>query len=309
MPTGCGTWPAFWTLGDGAEWPTAGEIDIIEGTNEDTYNTWSVHTGNGLNCTVPKDRKALEGMEFTGNEASLLCDGAMGCNVKDPGTKSFGAGLNGVRGGYYVTRRDARGVSFWYWPHNAGAIPESILDPGETLDESLLGHKIADIPTSGLCADLDNHLLAQRLIFNLTFCGGWGGDRFNNGACGKKLNMKCNAFVDEHPEAFKDAYWLINGVWVYVPQEPLTRTLLASTCMTASIGLYHSTHGLKAHSIHRMYWTLDKQSCCHLPAVCFCETRFTGIARTLDASRVVACGHSIVFLGTGPVVHEGEVHL
>ena len=30
MPTGCGTWPAFWLLGD-CSWPQCGEIDIIEG--------------------------------------------------------------------------------------------------------------------------------------------------------------------------------------------------------------------------------------------------------------------------------------
>lgn len=31
MPTGCGTWPAFWTLSDTGPWPNGGEIDIIEG--------------------------------------------------------------------------------------------------------------------------------------------------------------------------------------------------------------------------------------------------------------------------------------
>jgi hypothetical protein len=31
MPTGCGTWPAFWTLSQTGPWPHGGEIDIIEG--------------------------------------------------------------------------------------------------------------------------------------------------------------------------------------------------------------------------------------------------------------------------------------
>jgi len=31
MPTGCGTWPAYWMCGD--HWPHNGEIDILEGVN------------------------------------------------------------------------------------------------------------------------------------------------------------------------------------------------------------------------------------------------------------------------------------
>ncbi|KAG6842100.1 hypothetical protein C0991_002754 [Blastosporella zonata] len=31
MPTGCGTWPAFWTKSQAGPWPQGGEIDIIEG--------------------------------------------------------------------------------------------------------------------------------------------------------------------------------------------------------------------------------------------------------------------------------------
>ena len=29
MPTGCGTWPAFFS--DGPNWPAGGEVDIVEG--------------------------------------------------------------------------------------------------------------------------------------------------------------------------------------------------------------------------------------------------------------------------------------
>lgn len=44
MPGGiCGTWPAFWTLGNGT-WPYHGEIDIIEGANDMDENLSSLHT-------------------------------------------------------------------------------------------------------------------------------------------------------------------------------------------------------------------------------------------------------------------------
>jgi beta-glucanase (GH16 family) len=35
MPAGCGTWPAFWLVNDDPNrWPYDGEIDIVEGVNE-----------------------------------------------------------------------------------------------------------------------------------------------------------------------------------------------------------------------------------------------------------------------------------
>lgn len=35
MPTGCGTWPAFWS--NGPNWPDGGEIDIVEGNSSTDY--------------------------------------------------------------------------------------------------------------------------------------------------------------------------------------------------------------------------------------------------------------------------------
>lgn len=70
MPTGCGTWPAWWTVTDSGNWPNGGEIDIIEGNltksvegfvlkhsigvNTNPANLVSLHTS--ANCTMPESR-------------------------------------------------------------------------------------------------------------------------------------------------------------------------------------------------------------------------------------------------------------
>ena len=65
-----GVWPAFWTLGRDAQWPTvcahftvlnylpesefeAGEIDIIEGVHDNVHNQVTWHTLPGCNLETP----------------------------------------------------------------------------------------------------------------------------------------------------------------------------------------------------------------------------------------------------------------
>ena len=50
MPTGVGTWPAFWALGeeDGVEWPEVGEIDVLEYVGRDPdHMIGTVHFADG----------------------------------------------------------------------------------------------------------------------------------------------------------------------------------------------------------------------------------------------------------------------
>ena len=49
MPTGCGTWPAFWTTGPHN--PNFWELDVVDGVNRDTRNIVSVYTAPGA-CTL-----------------------------------------------------------------------------------------------------------------------------------------------------------------------------------------------------------------------------------------------------------------
>lgn len=51
MPSGCGTWPAFWSVGP--NWPSAGEIDIIEGVNRQARRAWSCNNSfTGRTCLI-----------------------------------------------------------------------------------------------------------------------------------------------------------------------------------------------------------------------------------------------------------------
>ena len=58
MPEGCGTWPAFWTVTRGA-WPAGGEIDIIEGVNDQGPNLSSLHTT--PYCDMPASGRNMAG--------------------------------------------------------------------------------------------------------------------------------------------------------------------------------------------------------------------------------------------------------
>ena len=53
MPEGCATWPAAWETLE-ADWPSSGEVDIIEGVNDEDPNASTLHTTSG--CTMPSNR-------------------------------------------------------------------------------------------------------------------------------------------------------------------------------------------------------------------------------------------------------------
>ncbi|KAF9218716.1 hypothetical protein BS17DRAFT_822536 [Gyrodon lividus] len=69
MPQGCATWPAVWFVRSrpfvlsipthlecevGADWPNEGEIDIVEGVNNQNQNLITLHTS--ADCTMPPSR-------------------------------------------------------------------------------------------------------------------------------------------------------------------------------------------------------------------------------------------------------------
>ncbi|KAJ9648433.1 hypothetical protein H2199_001288 [Coniosporium tulheliwenetii] len=185
----CGTWPAFWTVGP--NWPHSGEIDIIEGVNEQQSNSMALHTGPG--CGISNNGA------FTGSIVHPSCDvwagnqpANSGCSIHSSNTQTYGNGFNAVGGGVYVTEWTNKYISIFHFPRNR--IP-------------------ADI-TQGRGCNFEASFKNQQIVFDTTFCGDWAGNVWAGSSCASKAPT-CNAFVQNNPSAFRDSFWTVNSLKVY----------------------------------------------------------------------------------------------
>jgi len=93
-PYGCSTWPALW-LADESNWPTNGEIDVVEAVNQATTgNQMTLHTTSG--CTMKVKRKET-GKSLTTNCLNSTDDNA-GCGVQGV-ADTYGESFNDNGGG------------------------------------------------------------------------------------------------------------------------------------------------------------------------------------------------------------------
>nr|ARD05880.1 beta 1,3 (4)-glucanase [Aphelenchoides besseyi] len=205
MPGGqCGSWPAFWFY-DVNDWPTSGEIDVIEGVNTQNYNAMAMHTVD--NCSINEQGN------FSGSVDSSNCfvnatgqPKDSGCSISTDNTQTYGTGYNKVQGGVYAVQWTSSIIKIWFFRRSK--IPTDITNgkprPG-SWTEPLAAF-------SGAC-DLDSHVFNQRMTFDLAFCGDWAGDDWKD-SCKNKAKT-CKEYVKNNPHDFKDAYWLINSLKVY----------------------------------------------------------------------------------------------
>lgn len=134
VPTGCGTWPAFWMANENS-WPRYGEVDIIESTNQDTEVSTTLHTcgdasahstqnpnhcSGATKCTMESVSTDLfTGTWAAGNgaPAAFNCDinapgqyQNQGCSIHGgPGT--VGSALNDGGGGIFATEWSMKDLS------------------------------------------------------------------------------------------------------------------------------------------------------------------------------------------------------
>jgi hypothetical protein len=217
-PYGCSTWPALW-LSDQSNWPTNGEIDVIESTNTATVgNQMTLHTTEG--CSMSVKRKE------SGSVLTTNCyngtDGNAGCGVQgQPAT--FGEAFNNNGGGVYAMELRDAGIRTWFFPRSN--IPSDITTStsnstsggsssvGGTPDPSTWGEALADFPSTD--CDIGSHFRNQSIIANIDLCGQWAGlEQYYSQQAG--CPGTCVEYVSQQPgSAYENAYWEFASFRVY----------------------------------------------------------------------------------------------
>ena len=212
MPFGCGVWPAFWLLGQGAPWPSAGEIDIIEGINNNSVNTMALHSD--ADITVSN----LTSSDMKGRFTSLDCQvgsSNVGCAAQSS-WKNYGADFNAHGGGVVVTEVSNNAVQIWSFPRDN--IPQDILDgvpdPHHGSNGSW-GPPEVKFVSNG--SSFDEHFFNLQPIFNIALCGSWAESVWNTTEECASLAPSCQSYVAHNPAAFANAFWAIGSLLVYEP--------------------------------------------------------------------------------------------
>ncbi|KAF5336230.1 hypothetical protein D9758_014362 [Tetrapyrgos nigripes] len=195
MPQGCGTWPAVWTVG--GNWPNQGEIDILEGVNDQSPNQVTLHTNAG--CTMPSSRSQTGNAVL--NDCNVATTNNAGCGVKLPSSQSYGPSFNSNGGGWYALERRNSGIKVWFWPRNGG-VPSEVSSGAGTINTSNWGTPSAYFPSDN--CDIASKFGPHNIIINLTFCGDWAGSVYGSSGCPNYVNNNPGAFTD----AYFDFAWL-----------------------------------------------------------------------------------------------------
>ncbi|KAK3898934.1 glycoside hydrolase [Staphylotrichum tortipilum] len=228
MPAGapgtssCGLWPAFWMFGP--NWPTSGEIDIIEGVNSQTSNSVTLHTAAG--CSIASNAGAAPGTKLV----TPNCQGTEGCSQATPAsTANYGAAFNAAGGGVYVAEWTDAAIKVWFFPRGS-ALAQQLSTPASTPpnttttttpspnesppDPSTFGPPLALFPSSHSCS-ISSHFARHNIVFNTAFCGDWAGRVWRTDKACAALAPRCEDFVGGTPGAFTEGYWIVKGVRVY----------------------------------------------------------------------------------------------
>ena len=164
-----------------------GEIDILEGANDQGTNQATLHTSAG--CTIPSTTGATGYVQTTcrsncslnsrpdlsnisrsiiGTNCVSSASSNAGCAFKSNDPNSYGPKFNQNGGGWYVMERADTYINVWFWSRGASNVPDAIKNGANTVDTLTLGTSFAYFPSDS--CDIKSHFGPHRIIINLTFC-------------------------------------------------------------------------------------------------------------------------------------------
>lgn len=242
IPIGvCGSWPAYWTYNYGEE--PYGEVDIIEGANNQTGDELSLHTS--ARCRLEPDPRYQTGSDVR-SDCSLATNYIDGCGVSGP-PESYGDPFNALGGGVWALVIDNNDLAVWMFAR--AGIPDDILSgkqptpsnwgkpllhfkshPGcrvfeQWKNQTIVSHSMlhSTLPREREKSDA-YPINKKKQIFNIDFCGENAGgsnwydstSAFSNQSCASSTGFpSCEAFVAANPQAFSNSYFLINSIKLY----------------------------------------------------------------------------------------------
>lgn len=188
-------------------------------------NDMTLHTGEG--CSITNNGA------FSGSLVTTDCwnddpnqSANAGCQIAATNTDTFGSGFNANGGGVYATEWTDSAISVFFFPR--GSIPSDITSGSP--DPSGWGTPLAQF--QGGC-DISTTFTNQQIVFDTTFCGGWAGNVWSTGSCASVADT-CEVYVENHPEAFTDAYWSVNTLQVYQTSSSWSNVAVSSAVSSSS---------------------------------------------------------------------------
>jgi len=199
----CGVWPAFWTFGP--SWPSSGEIDILEGVNDQKTDLVTLHTSSG--CTMQSTGALLSSKLENGDCGAE--SGHIGCGTSTTNTAGYGTGFNAIGGGVYAMEWTSQAIKVYFFPRTS--IPSDITSG--TPNPASWTQPVAVFSGNG--CNIDQHFQNHNIVFDTTFCGQWAGQVWDKSPACKALAPTCDKYVAANPRDFESAFWLVNSVKVY----------------------------------------------------------------------------------------------
>lgn len=241
----------------------------LEGVNDISPNTMSLHTGTGcsigasndtqpgaLNITAINSNVTLMNVDrtlYSGSSGHQDCNFQPGCGVVARNNNTYGPGFNDNGGGYYVMVRDlvatnGTGVSIFFWPNGASNIPAAVSAAASTngkgstappfvLTEDMFkswGTPQARFPRDTSSCSMADRFGPHLVIFNTAFCGDWAGGTFLT-TPGCPTTQTCEDYVRNNPGAMQNARFELDYLRIYSNSGVVRGAVVAKGALAASL--------------------------------------------------------------------------